>query len=125
MRNLARHRHNRHRHDRHRHSKWRRHLSAAALVFAMVGFGPDVVEVVSQKTDTVEAQYSETRQVARRTARRTSRRTTARQNYIYSLPSGYNTVVRGGVTYYTAGGTYYKPVHTEGQVAYVVVDDID
>jgi hypothetical protein len=100
-------------------------LSAAALAFAMVGFGPDVVEVVTQTTDTVEAQHTQARRVSRRTARRTSQRTTAHQNYLYSLPAGYSTVARGGTTYYVAGGTYYKPVHTEGQVAYVVVDDIE
>ncbi|QDG53824.1 hypothetical protein FIV42_24685 [Persicimonas caeni] len=105
--------------------KWLRHLAAAALTFGMVGFMPDVVEVVTQETDTVEAQYGEARRVSRRTARRTSRRTTARQNYLYSLPAGYDTVVRAGTTYYVAGGTYYRPVHVDGQVAYVVADDID
>lgn len=101
--------------------KWLRHLAAAALAFGMVGFVPDVVDLVTHETDTVEAQYAQ----ARRVSRRTARRTTARQNYIYSLPSGYNTVVRGGTTYYVADNVYYKPVHTNGQVAYVVVEDID
>ncbi len=100
------------------HARWRQRLATAALAFVMVGVGPEVIELATHHTPSAEAQWGQ----ARRVSRRTSRRTTARQNYIYSLPAGYRTVVRGGTTYYVAGGTYYKPVYTEGRVAYVVVD---
>lgn len=105
--------------------RWTRRLAAAAMAFAMMGFGPDVVDLITRQTDVVEAQYGTARRVSRRTARRTTTRVNARQNYLYSLPGGYNTVVRAGTTYYVAGGTYYRPVHVDGRVAYVVVDDID
>ncbi len=85
-------------------SKWLAHLMAAAMTFGVVGFGPDVVEVVTQTTDTVEAQYAQARRVSRRTSRRTSRRHDYYYNFLHTLPVSATMVDRGGKAYEEADG---------------------
>jgi hypothetical protein len=60
------------------------------------------------------------RSASRRTARRTTRRVARRR--IYSMPSGYTTVVRTGTTYYVSGGVYYVQEMEAGKVVYVEVN---
>jgi hypothetical protein len=40
---------------------------------------------------------------------------------VHTLPAGCTRIVRGGVTYHSCGGIYYRPYYQGNQVVYEVV----